>query len=381
MVIPMMARWDIISYCNLKCIHCRSEEFYSGRQQIYPSLEQAIQTVDTLSARGVMGLNILGGEPFAYRHLFEVMRYAISKGLAVYVTNNGLKLKHDRIPELLRMGVSQVTVSLDGSCPEVNDAIRGRGVFERAFSTLEKLIAEKKRLSATGKLSNLPLINVNCVLTQLNGHDVENLIHLCARAGVDSFRLSTLDEIGNARENLKNLWVSPADQLDFAEQLIPLVATYPEMAISILDLKPLVLEYLYEKTGVSLSVGIVGCSACTKEIYVQPGGFASPCLATAKQSALVEKEIIPDYATDISNLPTASQEAPFKQFLSDFKRDRSAYAAFKPCDECPYAGTLCKPCPLSRLRSGQIVEEMCLLAQQRMTDLAARQLEPIRAMQ
>jgi MoaA/NifB/PqqE/SkfB family radical SAM enzyme len=368
----MMARWDIISYCNLKCIHCRSEEFYSGRQQIYPSLEQAIQTVDTLAARGVIGLNILGGEPFAYRHIFEVMRYAISKGLAVYVTNNGLKLKHDRIPELLRMGINQITVSLDGSCSEVNDPIRGKGVFERAFATLKELIAKKRELVAAGELPNSPLISVNCVLTALNGHDVEKLIRLCAEVGANSFRLSPLDEIGNARDNLKDLWVSPAKQLDYAEQLIPLVQEYPEMAISILDLKPLVLEYLYEKTGVSVSVGIVGCSACTKEIYVQPAGFASPCLATAKQSELVEKKVVRDYVSDIADLPAPSQGVAFDDFLSDFKRDRSAYSRFKPCNECPYAGTLCKPCPLSRLRSGQIVEEMCLTAQQRMNDLAAR---------
>lgn len=373
----MIARWDIISYCNLKCIHCRSEEFYSGRQQTYPSLEQALHTVDTLCERGVIGLNILGGEPFAYKHIFEVMNYAISRGLAVYVTNNGLKLKHERIPELLKMGINQITVSLDGSCAAVNDPIRGKGVFDRAFATLKELVRVKRALVADGELRAPSNISVNCVLTALNGHDVANLIHLCAETGVDSFRLSPLDEIGNARDHVDELRVSKAEQLNYAEQLLPLIEKYPALAISILDLKPLVLEYLYEKTGVSLAVGVVGCSACTKEIYVQPAGFASPCLATAKQSPLVEKKVIRDYVTDIAELPRTSGETAFRDFLQDFKRDRRAYSKFRPCNECPYAGTLCKPCPLGSLKSGEAIEEMCLIAQHRMSDLAAHKVRAL----
>ena len=370
----IVARWDIISFCNLKCIHCRSEEFYSADRQIYPSLEQALEIVDTLVLKGVTAINILGGEPFAYRSIFEVMRYASGQGLKVFVTTNGLMLPARRVRELFACGLSQITISLDGSCPSINDRIRGDGVFAKAAQTLKLLISEKNRIKALATERSLPTIGVNAVLTGVNRHDIPNLAAYCAELGVDSFRVSPLDEIGNAKDNLSALNVSASDQLELAEELMPLVASQPDLQITILDLKPLVLEYLYEKTGVPLAVGAVGCSACTKEIYVQPQGFASPCLATAKQSTLVTEGTIKSYVRELSGTPDLKDGRGFADFQSDFSRAPGAYQNFVPCNECAYAGTLCKPCPLGSVRSKTVVEEMCLIAKKRMNSLVHRDL-------
>lgn len=360
----LIARWDIISYCNLKCIHCRSEEFYSEDRQISPTLAEAFDLIDTLKRRGVNELNILGGEPFAYRYLREVILYARDQQLEVSITTNGTLLDDVAIEWVVNSGLRQITFSLDGSCPEINDRIRGPGVYEAATRTLAAMLRCKQLMRrATPELS-LPLISINCVLTRVNLDDIANIARYAVRIGVDVFRVSPLDMIGNARHHAVELRVSIRDQLALAEQLMPIVAENPQITFSILDLKPLVMEYLYHVTGVPLDLTVSGCRACTDEIYVQPLGLASPCLATARQSEYVKDRSVANYVKSVIELPVLHDGNGFQEFLAVHKRDRAAYSSYVPCNTCAYAGTLCRPCPIKGALEESPVQEMCMIARE-----------------
>jgi radical SAM protein with 4Fe4S-binding SPASM domain len=96
-------------------------------------------------------------EPLVYPHLIESLAYAKSKGLFTSVTTNALTLlKH--APELCRVGLDELCISLDGP-EEVHNFIRGhKSSFQRAIAGIEAMLTHEQR----------PTISIFCVITEWN---------------------------------------------------------------------------------------------------------------------------------------------------------------------------------------------------------------------
>jgi radical SAM protein with 4Fe4S-binding SPASM domain len=111
-------------------------------------------------------INVTGGEPFLYPGLMELGRYAKKKGLVLFVTTNGVRLR-ECAEQIVADGWDVVLTSLDG--PEaVHDACRNvRGAFKTAFDGLLALQECRRRLG-----SARPYINTS---TTLSGTNVEHL--------------------------------------------------------------------------------------------------------------------------------------------------------------------------------------------------------------
>ena len=121
---PGAAAVDITNRCNLRCKHC-----YWWEQDHPQELDDRdmVQLFRRLKTQGMRAAILYGGEP-ALR--LDVCRAAteIFDGVLVF-TNGTLGL-----PEL---GSGQWIVSLDGS-KEVNDKIRGQGVFDSAVESIKR---------------------------------------------------------------------------------------------------------------------------------------------------------------------------------------------------------------------------------------------------
>ena len=87
----------------------------------------------------VFQVNFGGGEPFLRDDFLEILRYAHDRGITTCVSTNGTLLDDALVDALLEMAPVYLQVSLDGACAETNDAIRGRGTFERILAGIELL--------------------------------------------------------------------------------------------------------------------------------------------------------------------------------------------------------------------------------------------------
>jgi mycofactocin radical SAM maturase len=134
---PICLTWELTYACNLECVHCLSS---SGRRDPHElSTDEAKAVLDELSALQVFYVNIGGGEPMIRRDFFELVEYAISKGIGVKFSTNGTFIDPDKARRLAAMDYLDVQISLDGIDATTNDAIRGEGSYATAIQAMHHL--------------------------------------------------------------------------------------------------------------------------------------------------------------------------------------------------------------------------------------------------
>lgn len=174
-------QWHLTHACELHCKHC-----YDRTKLAAMKLSQAIDVLDQLvpfcrerEVRGAVCLT--GGNPFLYRHFFEVYQAAFERGLRVAIYGNPVSAEElDRLVAIGKPGYFQV--SLEG-LEEHNDAIRGEGYFRRVLSFLP-MLSER----------GIPPV-VMATLTEAN---VDELIPLARvlRGKVNRFAFNRLSAVG-----------------------------------------------------------------------------------------------------------------------------------------------------------------------------------------
>ncbi len=130
-------QWHLTQACDLSCRHC-----YDRSVRPETPLARAMETIDDFQEfcrqRNVRGqLSLSGGNPLLYPHFLEVYRRAAGEGLALAILGNPAPRRTlEDIAAIARPVYFQV--SLEG-LPEHNDAIRGRGHFQRVMAFLDVL--------------------------------------------------------------------------------------------------------------------------------------------------------------------------------------------------------------------------------------------------
>jgi radical SAM protein with 4Fe4S-binding SPASM domain len=95
-----------------------------------------MRVVDGLASFDTKPLLILsGGDPFMRRDLFQIIERSKSRGLTVGVAPSATALVTEwRLRQLVELGVSSVSFSLDGPTAETHDVFRGfKGTFDRTL--------------------------------------------------------------------------------------------------------------------------------------------------------------------------------------------------------------------------------------------------------
>jgi Fe-coproporphyrin III synthase len=158
--------WNVTRTCNLRCVHCYSDSY----AQKYPgelANEDAKRVIDDLSAFQVPAVLFSGGEPLTRPDLFDLMGYAVGKGLRVTLSTNGTLLDEVAAKKLKELGTTYVGISLDG-IGETNDIFRGKkGAFDGAVRGMRNCRAVDQKVGL-----RLTLTRRNC----MDLHDIFNFI-------------------------------------------------------------------------------------------------------------------------------------------------------------------------------------------------------------
>lgn len=122
--------------CNLCCAHCYAE---SGNPlSCEMSKDTLFSLIDDFANLGGCRLFLTGGETLLCNHLYEVIRFAKSRHLYVYLSTNGYAITEKKADELVALGVGAVNVSIDGDNPHTHDQFRGKkNSYSRAKRALE----------------------------------------------------------------------------------------------------------------------------------------------------------------------------------------------------------------------------------------------------
>jgi len=205
---PKKVILSLTDWCNLRCGHCwrmDKEENPNHYRDQELSYDEIAAIFCDCKALGVRELDLTGGgEPFAHPRIMDILRMAKDMGFWVTLTNNGTILSEEMMRELIAMQLDDITFSLDGATEQVNDAIRGRGVHQKALSSLQRLLQLKGEI-----VCPVPVTRISFVITAENYHECADIIRLAAELGVEAVQFSTLLEWGSNRHLSMNNVTSP----------------------------------------------------------------------------------------------------------------------------------------------------------------------------
>lgn len=183
---PVVTGWEITRRCNLACPHCYTD---AGAANGELSTADALRIVDDLAALGAEVIGWTGGEPLLRDDLEVLAARAAAHGMSSGVTTNGLLLDARRAATLRAAGVDTVQVSLDGSTPERNRAMRGATPAQ-----FERVVEGIGQARAAGLAVTMAM-----VLGESNLDDATEYVRLARELGVATVRFCGFVPSGRGR--------------------------------------------------------------------------------------------------------------------------------------------------------------------------------------
>ena len=201
---PVNLTWEVSLACNLRCSHCLSS---SGEPAVGElSREEALALVEQLHEARVFQVNFGGGEPFMRPDFEEILAACHARGIMTCISTNGTLLDEARVARLAQSSLIAIQVSMDGATRETCDAIRGRGVYDKAIEAIRLLAATRIPTS------------INTVLTTQNCSEIPAMYAMARSLGV-SLRVSRFRPSGRGADNWESLRPTPTQLIEFSDWL------------------------------------------------------------------------------------------------------------------------------------------------------------------
>ncbi len=117
--------WEIVpgNMCNLRCLGCYAAENARPDKKILEK-DKIKLVINHIINLGCDKIDILGGEPLMYEELPFIVQHFKKKNFKSFfgIVTNGILLDYKKACRFKNVGLDQITFSLDGVTPEVNDA-------------------------------------------------------------------------------------------------------------------------------------------------------------------------------------------------------------------------------------------------------------------
>ncbi len=181
--LPTFLQVEPVGQCNLRCRMCPVQFRTDGPPHGPPAFmpfDAFTRLVDQLP--GLEHLQLQGlGEPMMHPRFFEMVEYAVRRGVRVSTNTNLTLLTDQRAERCVTSGLAELHASLDGATPATYEFIRVRARFDRVVANLGRLMAAKRRLAC-----DTPRVRIVVVAMRANLHEFPALVRLAHRTGVDS---------------------------------------------------------------------------------------------------------------------------------------------------------------------------------------------------
>ncbi|MEZ4647554.1 MAG: radical SAM protein [Candidatus Eisenbacteria bacterium] len=120
--------------CNIACRHCFITCGPKNESHPFMTTASVLSALETAAREGVKEYYFTGGEPFLHPDILLLIERTLAQG-PLSILTNGLLLTPEIARALKEMSDESeysldLRVSLDGTTPEENDPIRGRGTFD-----------------------------------------------------------------------------------------------------------------------------------------------------------------------------------------------------------------------------------------------------------
>ena len=259
-------RLAVTDRCNLRCFYCMPEEGiqYLPKPHLL-SYEEMIRLCTILAEMGISKVRITGGEPFVRRDIIPFLwKLSEIEGInKINITTNGV-LTAPLVPELKKIGISSVNLSLDSLDRQRFFEITRRDEFPKVWATLEALLEHA-----------IPVKINTVVMAGKNDEDILSMVELARNQNVS---LRFIEEMPFNGEGLR------PEQMEFwsYKRIMDLIrSAHPELYK--LQDEPNSTSYNYHIPNFKGTVGVIAafsrtfCGTCNR-IRVTPTGSFRTCL-------------------------------------------------------------------------------------------------------
>ncbi len=211
---PHTLLFKMTSGCNLRCKHCfYSDEFSSycteqdlDEETLFGYLRYFVEEINILCC------TLTGGEIFTVPYLIKFLKYLKSKNIIVELLTNGTLIKDEDavlLSRLLNHKTDSIQISLEGP-EEVNDFIRGKGVFKKVKQSIKLLTDKNIRVC------------VSMTINSLNACYIEEMYDLCRNLKVEQLNIGRMQVCNETQAgfatNVDDLIISLAKTIKKAEK-------------------------------------------------------------------------------------------------------------------------------------------------------------------
>ncbi|MFM8319469.1 MAG: radical SAM protein [Chloroflexota bacterium] len=176
---PEYVQIEPVGQCNLSCQMCaiqyRTDGTPGGGPPAFMRFDHYTRLVDGFPRLKHLHLQGLG-EPMMHPRFFDMVSYAVGRGVRVTTNSNLTLLNPGRAERCVTSGLDELHVSIDGARPETYERIRSGARHARVLHNLELLLEARARL-----LSQTPHLKLVMVIMRQNLDELPELVRLAPR--------------------------------------------------------------------------------------------------------------------------------------------------------------------------------------------------------
>ncbi len=182
---------EVSALCNASCpycVHgCYGNIWGGGLMEMntFRRLQRSVASSDLVFLQG-------WGEPLLHPGLWDMVRMVKEEDARVGFTTNGTLLAPENLDHIIDSGLDILGISLAGATPESHKRLRKGNSFDaldNALKTLKKLRAQSS--------SEAPKLHIAFMILKSNWHELDLLLELAERWGVNEIVISNLDLVCN----------------------------------------------------------------------------------------------------------------------------------------------------------------------------------------
>ena len=125
--------WNSTKTCNLECVHCYADaetRRFAGEL----TTAEAEAMIRDLATINVPALLISGGEPFVRPDVLDLAELAMSLGIRVTFSTNGILITEKVAERMAKIGVTYAGISIDGDEPRHDHMRAKKGAFQETLT-------------------------------------------------------------------------------------------------------------------------------------------------------------------------------------------------------------------------------------------------------
>jgi radical SAM protein with 4Fe4S-binding SPASM domain len=292
---------ELTRYCNQKCDYC-----YNGFRGDPAEPTHGVDLWPTRVARLLESFEIerftlTGGEPFAYRGVFDVLAQLQTAGVPAQMISNAGMIDDSRARELARLRPLSIQVTLNGHTRELHEAHVGPGHHAATLDGLASLL--RHGVSVTGCI----------VLTRKNAHAVGDILRIWHAMGVGRVALSRFSPAGYASQHVAELLPSRQQLLAAFSEAQPFARDLGMQLYCTMPIPPCVLD---TQQFAPIQFGFCAVGTALQEIAIGPDGRVRNC--TLHRAAIADAGDIADPGLDLVALLGSAE-------LRDYTRHAPAF--------------------------------------------------------